>query len=77
MNDCKTNRRIKRRNMDERTKYSALLHGLGFDSVRRTVRVLIHPAVRRENTKTVRFSDDFSVIDLAGEDQKLRWETER
>lgn len=51
MNICKTNRRIKRRNMDGRAKYSAILHGLGFDGVRRTGRVLIYPDVRRENTK--------------------------
>ena len=27
--------------------------------------------------KTVRFIEEFSVIELTGEDQKLRWETER
>lgn len=51
MNGCKTNRRIKRRNLDERAKYSTILHKWGFDSVRRTKRVLIHPAVRREKLK--------------------------
>lgn len=45
MNDCKTNRRIKRRNLDERAKYSTILHKWGFDGVRRTKRVLIYPAV--------------------------------
>lgn len=51
MNDCKTNRQIKRRNLDERAKYSAILHIWGLDGVRRTKRVLIYPAVRREKTK--------------------------
>ena len=51
MNDCKTNRRIKRRYLDERAKYSAILPRWGCDCVRRTKRGLIYPAVRREKTK--------------------------
>lgn len=52
MNICKTNRRIKRRNLDKRAKYSVILHKWGLDGVRRTKRVLIYPAVRREKTKS-------------------------
>lgn len=52
MNDCKTNRRIKRRNLDERAKYSTILHKWGFDGVRRTKRVLIYTAVGGITQKT-------------------------
>ena len=52
MNACKTERRIKRRNLDERAKYYAILPRWVLDGVRRTRRVLIHPAVRRERSKT-------------------------
>lgn len=45
MNGCKTNRRIKRRYLDERARYSAILHIWGLDGVRRTERVLVYPAV--------------------------------
>ena len=70
MNICKTNRRIKRRNMDGRAKYSEILTRLGFDGVRRTERVLNYPAARRENTKTqkaVKDSDDFPENKVKGE----------
>lgn len=74
MKDSKTNRRIKRRYLDERAKYSTILHGLGFDSVRRTGRVLIYPAVRREKTKSHKincFIGSFPVAQFTGEDNKL------
>jgi hypothetical protein len=45
MNVCKTNRRIKRRSLDERARYSAILHIWGLVGVRRTKRVLVYPAV--------------------------------
>lgn len=56
MNGCKTNRRIKRLNMDERAKYSTILHKWVFDGVRRTKRVLIYPAVRRETLKYIKYN---------------------
>lgn len=58
MNVCKTNRRNKRRNLDERAKYSTILHKWGFDGVRRTKRVLIYPAVRWESTKIHKIAKD-------------------
>lgn len=51
MNVCKTKRRIKRRKLDGRAKCSTIIHKWGLDGVRRTKRVLIYPAVRREKTK--------------------------
>lgn len=73
MNGCKTNRRIKRRNLDERAKCSTILHKWGFDSVRRTKRVLIYPAVRREKPNALKqtYNDSFlKKMDGVGSDLK-------
>ncbi|MFP9230870.1 hypothetical protein A0E43_19190 [Pectobacterium cacticida] len=62
MNACKIKRRIKRRNLDKRLKYSLILTRRAIDSVRRTKGVLIYPAVRREtpkNKKIVVIADSF------------------
>lgn len=53
MNACKTKRRIKRRNLDEMAKYSAILNRGALDVLRRTIRLLVYPAVRRESTKKI------------------------
>lgn len=60
--------------MDGRAKYSTILHGLGFDGVRRTGRVLIYPDVRRETTKRHK-ADKIVVVSpvaqFTGEGKKL------
>lgn len=65
MNACKTKRRIKRRNLDKRAKYSTILHRSVLDGVRRTRRVLIYPAVRRESSKTRKLADLSVVFPVA------------